>query len=71
MENGYERPVHRPGQRNGTGHPTGGTEAHRWPGSDVRLAFKWADNLQQGGDPLEFIVNGDAAPNGRFNYVYR
>lgn len=32
--------------------------------------FKWADNMQKLGDITEFTVNGDAAPNGRFNYRY-
>jgi hypothetical protein len=30
--------------------------------------FKWADNLQQTGDWSDFTLNGDAAPNDRFNY---
>lgn len=33
--------------------------------------FKWMDNMQVPGDINEFTLNGDAAPNGRFNYVYR
>jgi hypothetical protein len=36
----------------------------------LHLEFKWADNVQQPGQIEEFAVNGDAAPNGRFNYVY-
>jgi hypothetical protein len=36
----------------------------------LRLEFKWADNVQRPGQIDEFAVNGDAAPNGRFNYVY-
>lgn len=32
------------------------------------LDFKWADNLQQTGDASDFTLNGDAAPNDRFNY---
>lgn len=32
------------------------------------LDFKWADNLQQTGDWSDFTLNGDAAPNDRFNY---
>ena len=36
----------------------------------LRLEFKWADNMQHPGQIEEFAVNGDAAPNGRFNYVY-
>ncbi|MES2658072.1 MAG: hypothetical protein V4689_05610 [Verrucomicrobiota bacterium] len=34
----------------------------------VTLDFKWADNLQQTGDWSDFTLNGDAAPNDRFNY---
>jgi hypothetical protein len=30
--------------------------------------FKWADNIQQTGDASDFTLNGDAAPNDRFNY---
>ncbi len=32
------------------------------------LDFKWADNIQQTGDWSDFTLNGDAAPNDRFNY---
>ena len=35
-----------------------------------RLRFKWVDNLQKEGEVMEFTVNGDAAPNGRFSYVF-
>ncbi|MEK7675328.1 MAG: hypothetical protein AAB676_05795 [Verrucomicrobiota bacterium] len=34
----------------------------------VTLDFKWADNLQQTGDWSDFTLNGDAAPNDRFNF---
>ena len=30
--------------------------------------FKWIDNISPGGDPSELTLNGDAAPNDRFNY---
>ena len=30
--------------------------------------FKWADNIQQTGKVSDFTLNGDAAPNDRFNY---
>jgi hypothetical protein len=33
-----------------------------------RIDFKWADNIQQTGDWSDFTLNGDAAPNDRFNY---
>lgn len=36
----------------------------------VDFEFKWCDNLQHPGDPLDFYVSGDVAPGGRFNYVY-
>jgi hypothetical protein len=32
------------------------------------IDFKWADNAQQTGDWSDFTLNGDAAPNDRFNY---
>jgi len=32
------------------------------------IDFKWADNIQQTGEPSDFTLNGDAAPNDRFNY---
>jgi hypothetical protein len=37
-------------------------------GGPGTLDFKWADNLQQTGDWSDFTLNGDAAPNDRFNY---
>ncbi len=33
--------------------------------------FKWADNLQNLGDIMDFYVSGDVAPGGRFNYHYK
>jgi hypothetical protein len=39
-------------------------------GSKVDFDFKWADNLQHPGDVLDFYLNGDVAPEGRFNYRY-
>jgi hypothetical protein len=37
----------------------------------INLEFKWfsADSLYTS-DPLNFIDNGDSAPNGRFTYTY-
>jgi hypothetical protein len=32
------------------------------------LDFKWADNIGQTGEASDFTVNGDVAPNDRFNY---
>ncbi len=34
------------------------------------LGFKWSDNMQQEGDIMDFHINGDVAPAGRFNYHY-
>jgi len=36
--------------------------------SPAVLDFKWADNIQQTGDWSDFTLNGDAAPDDRFNY---
>ena len=36
----------------------------------LRIDFKWADNVQVEGDVTAFTLNGDCAPNGRFNYRY-
>jgi hypothetical protein len=35
----------------------------------LRLEFKWSDNMQAP-DPIDWYINGDAAPGGRFNYQY-
>jgi hypothetical protein len=32
--------------------------------------FKWSDNMQTDGDPIDFLINGDVAPSGRFNFRY-
>ena len=37
--------------------------------ADPDIEFKWSDNMQQA-DPMDWYVNGDAAPGGRFNYIY-
>ncbi len=34
------------------------------------LEFKWSDNMQVDDDPLDWYVNGDAAPGARFNYIF-
>ena len=36
----------------------------------LRFDFKWADNVPESGDILDFITHGDVAPNGRFNYRF-
>ena len=32
--------------------------------------FKWADNLQRPGDPMDFYLSGDVAPDTRFKFRY-
>lgn len=39
-------------------------------GSKLDFEFKWSDNMQDEGNLMDFYVNGDVAPGGRFNYVY-
>ncbi|MCL4179827.1 MAG: hypothetical protein KJ072_19040 [Verrucomicrobia bacterium] len=39
-------------------------------GTAAAFDFKWIDHAQQPGDLFDFYVNGDAAPEGRFNYRY-
>ncbi|WP_298649149.1 hypothetical protein [uncultured Proteiniphilum sp.] len=34
------------------------------------IEFKWSDNMQDDGDPMDWYLNGDTAPGGRFNFVY-
>lgn len=34
------------------------------------IEFKWSDNMQDDGNIMDFYINGDAAPSGRFNYIY-
>ena len=36
----------------------------------IKLAFKWADNIPNSGDILDFLDHGDVAPNGRFKYRF-
>lgn len=35
------------------------------------IDFKWADNIEQNGTPSDFTLNGDCAPDDRFNYRAR
>ncbi len=37
---------------------------------DVDFEFKWNDNMQENGNIMDFYVNGDTAPGGRFNFVF-
>lgn len=39
------------------------------PGESFTLEFKWSDN-RQSDDPMDFYVNGDAAPRGRLNWTF-
>jgi hypothetical protein len=39
-------------------------------GSLIDIEFKWNDNMQEIGNIMDFYVNGDTAPGGRFNFVY-
>ena len=39
-------------------------------GRSLDMEFKWSDNMQENGDIMDFYINGDAAPGGRFNFVY-
>ncbi len=38
--------------------------------SFVQLNYKWSDNMQTDGDVMDFYVNGDVAPGGRFAYSF-
>jgi hypothetical protein len=42
-------------------------------GLDIRIdiEFKWNDNMQDNGNIMDFYVNGDTAPGGRFNFRYK
>ncbi len=38
------------------------------PDGPAMLDFKWADNIMETGEASDFTLNGDVAPNDRFNY---
>ncbi|MEN8155781.1 MAG: FlgD immunoglobulin-like domain containing protein [Bacteroidota bacterium] len=40
------------------------------PEDEVVFEFKWSDNMLEEGNIMDFYVNGDVAPGGRFNFVY-
>jgi len=40
-------------------------------GANLKLEFKWADNIALPCDILDFYINGDVAPAGRFRYRYK
>ena len=39
-------------------------------GDKMTINFKWSDNMQVDGDIMDFYVNGDVAPAGRFKFHY-
>ncbi|GAB3955446.1 hypothetical protein GCM10028805_43070 [Spirosoma harenae] len=39
--------------------------------NQIKFDFHWADNIQQVNNITEFFLNGDSAPDRRFNYRYR
>ena len=45
-------------------------EAVGLEGRAFRFEFKWADNFQRDDDIDAFLLYGDAAPPGRFNYLF-
>ena len=42
----------------------------RFGGASPNFDFKWADNCIQNGEWSDFTLNGDAAPDDRFNFRY-
>ncbi|MEA3340943.1 MAG: VCBS repeat-containing protein, partial [Chloroflexota bacterium] len=38
--------------------------------AEIAMNFHWADNMQSLNDIAEFFINGDSAPNRRFDYHY-
>lgn len=36
----------------------------------IDFEFKWSDNMQHEDDPMDWYINGDAAPGGRFSFIY-
>jgi len=38
---------------------------------ELNFEFKWSDNMQETGNIMDFYINGDAAPGGRFNFIYQ
>ena len=39
-------------------------------GDEYTVNFKWSDNMQNDGDIMDFYINGDVAPSGRFKYQF-
>lgn len=42
----------------------------RMEDKSLNFEFKWNDNMQENGNIMDFYINGDTAPGGRFNFVY-
>jgi hypothetical protein len=40
------------------------------PDKPLRFDFKWSDNIPAKDDAIDFLDQGDTAPNARFNYRY-
>ena len=38
--------------------------------SSLTINFHWADNIQKWNDITEFFINGDSAPERRFDYHF-
>ncbi len=38
--------------------------------NSLNFEFKWSDNMQDE-DPMDWYINGDVAPEGRLNFVYK
>jgi hypothetical protein len=36
----------------------------------LNFEFKWSDNMQDSNNPLDWYLNGDTAPGGRFDWIY-
>jgi len=39
-------------------------------GKQLNFEFKWSDNMQEAGNIMDFYINGDVAPGGRFNFLF-
>jgi len=37
----------------------------------IDFGFKWSDNMQEEGNLMDFYVNGEAAPGGRYTFHYQ
>jgi len=37
----------------------------------IDMEFKWSDNMQEEENIMDFYLNGDVAPGGRFNFVFQ